>query len=94
MASRKKMAASPTPGSQKISHEELVKEVSVQVKTVVQTPEVIRLLVDGIIDSVTKIVVERLEKLVQFNSEAVHQLETKLKERQEEVNDLKEEVFI
>ena len=71
---------------------EFVLQVCEQVKSVVQTPEILKIIVDSIIESVTKVVVERLQETLNFNLEEVNDLRDEIARKDSEIQGLEEKL--
>ena len=84
-------APSSTPEAAK-RQTEFVQQICDEVRTVVQTPQVVKLIVDSIIESVTKIVVERLQETLDFNGNEVCDLKEEIKNMDNEINALNEKI--
>lgn len=71
---------------------ELVKEICEEVKRTVQTPEIVKVIVDSVVESVTNLVIERLEKSINFNTEVVEDLRKELGLRDKKIHEMQENI--
>ena len=71
---------------------DLVMQICDEVKSAVQTPAVMKIIVDSIIESVTKIVVQRLEESLKFNTDMASDLRKEICARDRKIQELEENI--
>ena len=57
-----------------------------------QSPHVVKLLTEALVESVTQAVVKKLEETLQINSAAIQRMENELKKKEEKIEELKQEM--
>ena len=94
MGPAKPVKTSQTAASPEVTlnKRDLVTKISAEVKSVLQTPEILKSIVDSIIVSVTKVVAENLQESLKFNLEEVHDLKEEIKRKDQDIATLNEKI--